>query len=738
MGLIYGMKVPIPPKSNMIPNGKVFWSTTAEPGKTWPHKILVGKVPVLNSDYKEEDYTGDDGTKLMIPNDNYREEFKVEYEKYKDIYGISDAMPPESINAGLYLLVLGVANRLGIYQLLCKIFPITLANAFMDAAMYYILRRHNNINTMATDMNQELLFSIKAQNDDWYSDLFQNYAIKDTPGAVFGENSVKNFMREWVQKRINAGLKDTHLSLDGTNFDCQSIFNSEAQRGHAKTGKKINIVGVMAAVEASGDNRGMPLAYTIDPGSKNDATTAQDLLSFFTSMGLAIRCLLADRGFPYEDVLQLCDELEMPFLMMIKTNYEAFSTMFDEFKDTIFWNEDYWIEGTTSVYGISKDGVHLFSKNSQNPDRVACVALFFDGTKSSMKKAKYKKKLNTEMRKLGRKLESFNKTGIIDEVLICYDENEKCDETQSENSKITDLEKVFAELAKNNISVSDEYKDVIELKYDEEARAVTATICRDVLAEKHKAMGYYCMVSSVPKTAQEMADEYRLRDYSEKAFSAMKTELGFRTLHTKGDASFHGKFYTCYIADIIRSEIVRIFHRYEEKHNCSIDTNDMISGFSNISYTRHNNGYRYSGQASAAQREILADLGISSEAIKTLGPLIRARITEKDLETLRSTKREIPVVPEERGPGRPPGSKNKPKRTKKASKAKAKARAKAMAKAKARTQARTQARAKARTQAIAAMHQSRVVLVTTIALITRIPAVPTTLTLISKTRLPLN
>lgn len=660
MALIRGMKVPIPADGRKI-NEKVFKVTPAQPGERWPQKTLIGKIPVKDSNYREEDYITEDGIQLMIPNSNYRREYKVEFNKYKEIYGIRDVLPPDAINVGLYLLVLGVACKLGIYQLLCKIFPIILANGIMDAAMFYISERRNDINVMEEKMKQELMFSIRAQDDDWYSKVFQNYSIIDNPTAVFSEAIVNEFMRKWVQMRIEAGLENAYLSLDGTNFDCQSVFNDEAQQGHAKSGKKINIVGVMAAVEASGNNRGMPLAYTIDPGSKNDATTAQDLLFFFTGMGLKIKCLLADRGFPYEDVLKICDELGMPFLMMIKVNYEAFKTMFTEFKDTIFWNEEYWIEGTTNIYGISKDGVHLYSKNSENPDRVVCVAIFFDGSKAGIHKAEAKKKLNLELERLREKLKVFNDSGIIQKVSICYEEKGNGDSTQPKNSKIVDLEKLFAALAERDIGVSKEYKDIIELKYDEKTGGVTATVRRDALAEKYKMLGFSCMVSSEPKTAQEMSDEYMLRDYSEKAFCAMKTELGFRTIHTKGAPSFHGKFFTCYVADIIRNEIVCVFHRYEISHHHSIDTNAMIAAFSNISYARNNEGYRYSGQASTAQEEILASLGIAPEAIKMLGPLVRERIGEEDLDILRSTKRELPVVPKKRGAGRPKGSKNKPK-----------------------------------------------------------------------------
>ena len=222
MALIKGMKVPIPPDSHKNPDGKVVQVKPAGPGERWPHKRLIGKVPIEAPGYKEGDYKTEDGIQLMIPNDAYREEYKDEFAKYQKTYGIKDTLPPEVIAVGLYLLILGIAYKLGVYQLLCEVFSVTLANAIMDLAMYYILCSDNTISNMAAKMKRELLFSVKAYDKDWYADEFKKYAIDYNPDSVFGDHSVREFMRRWTKTRIDSGLEDTYISLDGTNFDCQS------------------------------------------------------------------------------------------------------------------------------------------------------------------------------------------------------------------------------------------------------------------------------------------------------------------------------------------------------------------------------------------------------------------------------------------------------------------------------------------------------------------------------------
>ncbi len=632
------MQVPIPPDGHANPDGKAIQVRPAPPGERWPRKRLIGKV------LQGEEYRTEDGIPLMIPNDTYRREYPEEFERYQRRCGAQ--VPPETISVGLYLLVSGIANRLGIYPLLCEVFSAPLANAVLDLAMYFLLCQDTDLDKMTSQMNQELLFSLRAHDADWYADWFQRCVGEDAPDAACGDLRVCAFLRRWVALRSASGAEEVWIRLDGTPMDRRSDGNGEAQQGHGKT-------IVLTAIGASGDNRGMPLAYAIIPGSDRAAETAQDLLRLFTGKGWKIRCVVAERGFPCDDLFQLCEALELPFLMVLEEDSEAFVTMFDAFRDAIFWREVYWIEGTTSLYGISRDGVPLCPKDGRSPDRAVCAALFFDGTIGNALWGKYHSELNRALDKLEDQLRMFRKNGKIGEAL-------SHDGADPERGNRTDQEKVLAALAKANITVPDGYQDVIELRYDPEAGAVAADVRRDVLKEKCKTLGYSCIASSVPKTAQEMAEDAMLGDGGE-AFRAMRAVLDFPTAHGQKSHCLHGKLFACFVADLIRNEIAQTFQRYEEESGCLIDTDDMIRSFSNIRYTRSGAGYRYAGQPSAAQCEILEGLGIPSDACKALGPLLHAATQAESLEQLAAQRREFPAVPVARGPGRPKGSLNKPK-----------------------------------------------------------------------------
>ena len=655
----YWEKVPIPEDGRLYSDGIVKKVTPPGPGERWPSKSIIGRVPLKDPNYNPDDWV-EDGVQLMNPNDNYVQGYKDEYQAYCEKTGKKGRyfpFPPETISVGVYLLILGVAYKLGVYQLLCDVFGVVLANGIMDLATYFILFADNAVNKMEKRMNTSLMFCVEPRDDSWYSKLFQEYVIAYKENAKFGEHSVREFMTRWVSLLNSSDLSDVLLSMDGTNFDCQSIFNTEAQPGHSKSKKKLDIVGVMAAVIASGDRKGMPLAYMIDPGSQPDVTTSKELLAFFTNLGLDIKSLLADRGFSFDEVMTLCDEISLPFVMMLNSNCKAFKEMYDKYAKTIFWNEEYWIEGAENIYGIAENDVQVFGKDK----KLKCTtALFFNGTRSSISRANDKKELNIELRRIRREVDKFNKSGIIQDILIKINSSTEGEEPDGANTQeLTESKMVLDAVDEQNIDISSAYRKIIRIEYDQTSKKVYVNVNRDALETKYDKNGYNIACSSIERTAPEIWEIYKSRDSSEKSFSSMKTELGFRTSRTSGDCAFHGKMFVCFIADILRTEIVNIFQQYEEREKISIDTNVMILSFNDITYTRSGSTYVYSGQTTVPQREILEELGIAYKSLKSLGPLVNARITHTDIGTLRSDKRTIPVVDEPRKPGRPAGSKNK-------------------------------------------------------------------------------
>ncbi len=119
---------------------------------------------------------------------------------------------------------------------------------------------------------------------------------------------------------------------------------------------------------------------------------------------------------------------------------------------------------------------------------------------------------------------------------------------------------------------------------------------------------------------------------------------------------------------------------YKSKSENVLDANAFIAGLDSISYKWSGAIYRYAGQASPVQLEILSRYGISEEMLRQLGNLVNARNQDKLIGQLSQAARTIPETaaapkgkPDASGTanakepsrdqpkprGRPKGSKNK-------------------------------------------------------------------------------
>lgn len=628
--MLKSSKVPIPADAHAYCNGKVMHLDKMRGGGKNPRKTLIGRL-VSNEVSK-------DGRPLMYPNDNYFLMYKEEYvqELSQEAPGRIPTFPPETICVGLFALVLGVAVKLGLYQLLIQVYNVKVANAILDLAMYFMLENSNALNMMESRMNNQLMFSIKSHPDSYYSKLFGS----NGESTSLCDANNHEFICKWVEMQKRNGIEDVIISLDGTNMDCKSKTNSQARLGKAKSKNNVNIVGSMVAVVADGEHKGMPLVYFITPGNKPDMVTAKTVLTFLKEYKLRVKAVVADRGFCDEDIMAICDELDIPFLIMMKSDYSGFQTMYKKYSEEVIWNFDYWLREKGLKFGITEADVTVFGKESKNPRRKGCIGIFFDGERWVRSSKKFCDKMQEEMNNIELKLGD----------LLSHN-----------NCKIESREDALKVLQGEEtcISVSDKFKEYMSVDYDSEDKSYIFQLNTNKIKQEIMSYGWACMVSSKDQSAQEMSNSYKVRETSEDDFSCYKSQLGFEVLGVSGDERYHSKSFCGFIALIIRTEIKNIFSAYEAKHKKQIDTNDMIQQMSNICFTRSKSVYVYSGQISTIQRDILKSLGIDKNAIEMFSQLVNARDSETEVEALRAKERVILTEPAVRKHGRPKGSPNK-------------------------------------------------------------------------------
>ena len=500
--------MPVPPEAHYYCNGKVMLLDKTKGGGKNPKKILIGRITT--------DSSSEDGRPMMKPNYNYeifcKDEILKEHES-----GHASLIPPqfpsEKICVGVFLLIFGLATQIGVYQLLIDVYGILAANAIMDLVMYFILSNSNSINTMEKYMENHLMFSINPYSESWYSSFFgsgNNIAIH------LSDANNHEFICRWIEMNYEKGVKSVSLSLDGTNHDCQSKSNPEAQLGKAKSKNNREIVGVMQAVVADGPNKGRPLAYLISPGNKIDLTTGNAMLSFLGQFKLNVKSVIADRGFCGEALMELCDELGLPFLLMMKTDFTGHKYMCEKYKDEVFWNIDNVIYGNGVRFGITQNDVIVFGKNSLNPNRKGCVGLFFDAEINSRDKLEFSR-------------------NVIRECTIAKNRIAKwMDRNRNSNHTFADQQAAMEALQKARITIPEKFRKYITIRYDDQLKDFAVYINGEEFL-KREPHGWSSMVSSIQKSAQEMSDEYKIRDSSEGTYNCMKSQLGFAIVPKRVD-----------------------------------------------------------------------------------------------------------------------------------------------------------------------------------------------------------
>lgn len=133
--------------------------------------------------------------------------------------------------------------------------------------------------------------------------------------------------------------------------------------------------------------------------------------------------------------------------------------------------------------------------------------------------------------------------------------------------------------------------------------------------------GFYSIASSKEMSASEIYDVYYLRDKSEKQFMIMKSQLGFDTTRVHNDQSIESKYTVCFIASIIRAELMNVCQRIEA------DTNETIARLNRINFVLMVDGvYRAVNGISLKQQAIIDELGLNTSYFKYIAEDVNCRL----------------------------------------------------------------------------------------------------------------
>lgn len=455
----------------------------------------------------------------MHPTSQYANVFPSQWEKVA-----KEQVKPIVKRIGMFTACQAINDYTGLKGILDAVYGTDRAGAIMDYAMYSIIHHTDDASAFASKMRNELTYSKAPFSDSFYSRLFEE-------GMSIEQELL--LRRRWALQCKEDGADKVWLCIDGSNDDCQSKGVDLAEKGHAKSGKNINIVSFTYAVTPDGK----PVTYDMYRGGLVDAKAMRSVLDFLQECGLDVAGVILDRGYCSADAIRYLIKHDIAYVIMVKGSPQGYEQMLAECGQQIKMNSNYLIPHTF-LFGCQKQ-VQLF----KSFDHKDYLTLFFDYRNGSDRITALLKKMYLEMERIESALSKGEKA-VVD----------------GNSSQL--------------LHISDEGNGHVEINTD---------ALQSAIDEK----GLYSIVTSNEMTPQQVHELYVSRSTSETQYRIIKTQLGYGALRIQYTAGVRARFAVGFVASILRYEIEKA------SKGLGRNTNQMVQELEKIEAQKLNDVYTY-------------------------------------------------------------------------------------------------------------------------------------------------
>ncbi len=540
-------------------NGKACYNKERKQSR--PKPVAVGKAD------------GNDRTKF-IPNKNYHTLFP----------GIS-ALPETpnqsmSLSFGPYCLIGKIIGDNSLFDCLANSFSLggeidemdyEYANLVLDLASYMIVDETCDIQHYPAYCFKNGIHSKKIHDDAAIGKIFKEEITADVR---------EKFLRLWSERQKAKNKDETvYVCYDSTNFNSTSEGISFVEKGYAKDLKEEPQFNLKCVVRSKD---GMPLLYDVYPGSIVDIKKCRSMIESIKAMGYERIVIVCDRGYISEENIREIISEGYGFIMMVKDNLICKKSIVSLHGADVKNMMDKYIP-SCDLYGDTFEDTiykdinvyhHLFY--SHNPDR---------GDRSS---------LYSHISELEEELKE----------MICL------------QSPIGTAKDFFL----------GHYGKYFDLEFHEEQGKKLVlksySVNQQKIKDEYEKIGFWTIISSQKMTCEEVLNQYRLRDRSEKMFMYIKTSFRMKKLSTHSNETTDSKIFIAFIATIIRSVLVDRTRMLREKYNDSksYTVKAAIDELSKIEGYRKNDSKEYSicYQLTKKQTRILNVFDLNMEEIKSM------------------------------------------------------------------------------------------------------------------------
>lgn len=363
------------------------------------------------------------------------------------------------------------------------------------------------------------------------------------------------FFKGWSKKHAEGG----NQLFDLTSISTYGKRNPYAEYGYNRDGE--NLEQINLALLTSCQN-GLPLWYTMLPGSMSDKVVLDYVLSMMKKMEVARFTFVGDRGFYSERNLKLLSENGYKFTIPVPSNIGWQKKLIAEHRQTLI-HPDNLLEDKDAGSIMYGKTVYKTTEHGRT-----WYHIYFDPARKDKVIASFMAKLRT----------------MKDEL---------------EDNKLVELH--------NSL-----YKQYFIVK-DTPARGRKVTYNNEAIQEFIDSDScYWVLMSTSAKTASESLEQYRERNGVELYFDDEKNLLDLRRLKNHNEQTIKGKIFVTFVSLIILAQLRKMVKAVEAKKRRYWSEHDMLRKVETYAKVHFEGKYKdvYT-TPSAAQRLVFDIFGIT-------------------------------------------------------------------------------------------------------------------------------
>ena len=337
--------------------------------------------------------------------------------------------------------------------------------------------------------------------------------------------------------------------MDSTSFTYFGRNLADARRGRNKEHDPADQINVLAVYDL---NDGQPVYYRKMPGNIPDTRTVRTTLKELKKDGFDHLCLVFDRGYVSDEVLEMLVKARCRFVMMGRKSDRQVQKAIGSLRNGEMTAHENWLD-RHAVYGKSFDyefAVHV--KDRKDPVNSMRLCLFFDPEWQGGKNKKL-------------------------------------------NSRVSEMEQQLANIVRDRQRLTDQeitaFREFFSLKLTGDNHVRAYAVKDEAISQRTTMSGYFsCITNCLSPSRHELSeilDIYGLRSEQEMAFMFIKSEQEGRRFRTSTETATDGRLFVQFVALILNCAIYRKYIGSEVLQKLFPSRKHMLDELRSIRLVRH-------------------------------------------------------------------------------------------------------------------------------------------------------